>query len=83
MKNRLIAEITRKMLPCLDNAQMEQLQDVLQHCLWGIQIAENPDAAAQQEKESSICSFRQNEWKDVVTKHSTTMKTPSEGCSQL
>ena len=54
MKNRLIAEITRKMLPCLDNAQMEQLQDVLQHCLWGIQITENPDAAAQQEKESNV-----------------------------
>lgn len=54
MKNRLIAEITRKMLPCLDNAQMEQLQDVLQHCLWGIQITENPDAAVQQEKESNV-----------------------------
>ena len=54
MKNRLIAEITRKMLPYLDNAQMEQLQDVLQHCLWGIQVTENPDAAVQQEKESNV-----------------------------
>ena len=87
MKNRLIAEITRKMLPYLDNAQMEQLQDVLQHCLWGIQIAENPDAAVQQEKESNVDLLNMflsaKRVKDVVTKRSTTMKTPSEGCLQL
>ena len=29
MKEQLITEITRKMLPYLDNSQMEQLQEVL------------------------------------------------------
>ena len=38
MKNEIISEISRKMLPYLDNAQMERLQDVLVHCLWGVQI---------------------------------------------
>ena len=28
MKNQLISEITRQMIPYLDNAQMEQLQEV-------------------------------------------------------
>ena len=54
MKNQLIAEITRQMIPYLDNAQMEQLKDVLQHCMWNIQIVENPDAVLQQEKESNV-----------------------------
>lgn len=53
MKNQLIAEITRQMIPYLDNAQMEQLQDVLQHCMWNVQIVETPDAVLQQEKESN------------------------------
>lgn len=53
MKNQLIAEITRQMIPYLDNAQMEQLQDVLQHCMWNIQIVETPDAVLQQDKESN------------------------------
>lgn len=34
MKEQLIAEVMRQMLPYLDNAQMEQLQDVLGHCFW-------------------------------------------------
>ena len=36
MKNQLISEITRQMIPFLDNAQMEQLQEVLQHCFWNV-----------------------------------------------
>ena len=38
MKNQVITEITRQMLPYLDNAQMEHLQEVLQHCLWNVEI---------------------------------------------
>lgn len=53
MKNQLIAEITRQMIPYLDNAQMEQLQDVLQHCMWNVQIVETPDAVLRQDKESN------------------------------
>lgn len=32
MKEQLITEITRQMLPYLDNYQMEQLQETLSHC---------------------------------------------------
>ena len=45
MKNQLISEITRQMIPYLDNAQMEQLQNVLQHALWNVQITANEDGA--------------------------------------
>lgn len=38
MKNQVITEITRQMLPYLDNVQMEHLQEVLQHCLWNVEI---------------------------------------------
>lgn len=38
MKNYLMTEITRKMLPYLDNAQMERLQEVLACCLWQVEI---------------------------------------------
>lgn len=38
MKNQLISEITRQMLPHLDNAQMERLQEVLRHTLWSVQV---------------------------------------------
>lgn len=53
MKNQIISEISRQMIPFLDNAQMEQLQNVLQHCLWGIQITVNPDEAIVKERESN------------------------------
>lgn len=45
MKNQLISEITRQMIPYLDNAQMEQLQNVLQHALWNVQITANEDGS--------------------------------------
>ena len=45
MKNQLIAEITRQMLPHLDNAKIEQLQNVLRHCLWNVEVMESPEAA--------------------------------------
>lgn len=54
MKNQLIAEITRQMIPFLDNSQMEQLQDVLQHCMWNVQIIDKPDSLIVQEKESNL-----------------------------
>jgi len=53
MKNQLISEITRQMIPYLDNAQMEQLQNVLQHALWNIQITSNEDGAQQPDKETN------------------------------
>lgn len=38
MKKYIITEITHKMLPYLDNAQLEKLQETLQHCLYNLQI---------------------------------------------
>lgn len=38
MKNQLINEITRRMLPVLDNAQMMQLEAVLAHCMWEVEV---------------------------------------------
>ena len=40
MKEQLILEIEQAMLPSLDNAQMKQLHEVLNHCLWNKQIIE-------------------------------------------
>ena len=53
MKNQIISEISRKMIPYLDNAQMEQLQEVLQHCLWDVQITASTEGLAQQDKETN------------------------------
>ena len=53
MKNQLISEITRQMITYLDNAQMEQLQNVLQHALWNVQITSNEDGAQQPDKETN------------------------------
>lgn len=53
MKEQLTTKITRQMLPYLDNAQMEQLQEVLSHCFWGVQITSDPDAVQHKEKETN------------------------------
>ena len=53
MKNEIISEITRKMLPYLDNAQMERLQDVLVHCLWSVQIHPNEENSEPQPTETN------------------------------
>ena len=53
MKNEIISEITRKMLPYIDNAQMERLQDVLVHCLWSVQIQPNEENSEPQPTETN------------------------------
>lgn len=53
MKEQIISEITRQMLPYLDNAQMEQLMETLQHCLWAVEIKKTGEAEVQQDKESN------------------------------
>ena len=53
MKEQLTTEITRQMLPYLDNAQMEQLLEVLSHCFWGVQITPDLDAVQLKEKETN------------------------------
>lgn len=54
MKDQLIADITRNMLPFLDGAQIEQLQKTLNHCFWGLDISLSKNqSAATLEKESN------------------------------
>lgn len=53
MKNQIISEISRQMIPFLDNAQMEHLQSVLQHCLWGVTVTLNNDEPTFQENETN------------------------------
>ena len=36
MKQKLINDVVQGMLPFLNNAQAERLQDVLQHALWPV-----------------------------------------------
>lgn len=54
MKNQLISEIVRQMMPYLDNAQMEQLQNVLQHVLWNVRVSADEDGIQQPDKETNI-----------------------------
>lgn len=43
MKDLLISDITRGMLPYLNNAQMLKLQEVLNHCLWNVNVEMNQE----------------------------------------
>ncbi|MCC8136786.1 MAG: tyrosine-type recombinase/integrase [Clostridiales bacterium] len=53
MNEKIITEITRKMLPYLDNAQLEQLQDVLHHYLWNVTIVETEEKTEIAEKSNN------------------------------
>lgn len=53
MKNQLISEITRQMIPYLDNAQMEHLQEVLQHTFWNVQITANENGIQPPNRETN------------------------------
>lgn len=53
MKEQIISEITRQMLPYLDNAQMEHLMEVLQHCLWTVEITETAEGGISETKETN------------------------------
>ena len=53
MKEQIISEITRQMLPYLDNVQMEYLMETLQHCLWRVEITELEESGKQEPKETN------------------------------
>ena len=53
MKEQLITEITRQMLPYLDNYHMEQLQETLAHCFWGVQVSPEEETDQIKEKETN------------------------------
>ena len=46
MKNALINDITRRMVPVLDNHQLMQLQEVLAHCLWEVEVVPREEKSA-------------------------------------
>ncbi|WP_304774988.1 site-specific tyrosine recombinase/integron integrase [uncultured Faecalibaculum sp.] len=50
MKEQLIADITRGMLSILNNAQLQQLQEVLNHCFYGIEVTQTEDGNHQEER---------------------------------
>lgn len=52
MKQKLVNEVVQEMLPFLNNAQAERLQDVLQHALWHYEICEAD--SDRQEKEQNL-----------------------------
>lgn len=53
MKEQIISDITRRMLPYLDNAQMEHLLETLQHCFYAVEIKEVQDFLQKNEVESN------------------------------
>lgn len=55
-----MSDITREMLPYLNNAQMLKLQEVLNHCFWNVSIEvceEHPDDLAQKPNEEYLDLF--------------------------
>lgn len=51
MKQKLINDVVQGMLPFLNNAQVERLQDVLQRELWHYEICETTDGVPKQEQD--------------------------------
>jgi len=56
MKEQLIAEIQQKMLGCLSNAQMMQLQEVLKVCFWGKHVSVLEEQDDLEEKDEELLS---------------------------
>lgn len=52
MKEQIITQIEQAMLPHLNNAQIKQLHDVLNHCLWNKEISEQ-EHSPQKHKEQA------------------------------
>lgn len=53
MKEQIIATIEQKMVMWLDNAQMEQLHQVLTHCLWEVEMLKNDSAVAHKNEKTN------------------------------
>lgn len=53
MKDRLINEITRQMLPFLDNFQLEKLQEALSYCFHGVQVQYDSDQSSLESNEKT------------------------------
>ena len=55
MRQRITNDVTQQMLPYLNNAQIEKLQDVLEHILWNYDIV--PSDGKKQEQEQNYLSL--------------------------
>lgn len=53
MKQQLIADITREMLPVLNNYQLQQLQKVLNHCFYRVDVKESESQISDADKKSN------------------------------
>ena len=51
MKQKLINDVVQGMLPFLNNAQAERLQDVLQHTFWHYEVRETTDEEQGEEQD--------------------------------
>ncbi|MCI8484328.1 MAG: site-specific integrase [Lachnospiraceae bacterium] len=49
MKKQIIMRIEQEMLGILDNAQLERLHYVLEHCMWNVEITADEDLMFQNE----------------------------------
>ena len=57
MKDEKTKEILQQMLPYLDNAQMAQLQKVLEHTLWNCTITESSHGGEKEKDNHLFCTF--------------------------
>ena len=51
MRQKLINDVVQGMLPFLNNAQAERLQDVLLHALWNYEVCEAADEGQKEEQD--------------------------------
>lgn len=56
MKDQLIAEVQKQMLPYLNNEQLRQLREVMEYCLHGFEI-ESVDHPQEREKPDAVTAF--------------------------
>ena len=64
MKQNLITEVVQGMLPYLNNAQTEKLQEVLAHALFGYEVAKT-DKDENVSEQNLVGLFQQSELRAV------------------
>ena len=58
MKNELIEMIMQKMLPYLDNAQLERLQDVLDYCMHQVTIEDESSSLPKPDESNEVLMMK-------------------------
>ena len=57
MKDELVAEVMQQMLPYLDNAQLKQLRQVMEHTLFHYDISDSTATPEEDDSETLVASF--------------------------